>query len=40
MDVYHRYRLFKRKVGKKSVYYARFLDSDGNLVRTLSTGEA
>lgn len=39
MDVYHRYRLFKRKVGKKSVFYARFLDSDGNLLKTLATGK-
>jgi hypothetical protein len=39
MDVYHRYRLFKRKVGKKSAYYARFFDAEGNLVKTLATGE-
>lgn len=33
------YRLFKRKSGKKKVYYARILDSAGNVVKTVSTGE-
>jgi hypothetical protein len=33
------YRLFKRKSGKTKIYYARILDPEGNVVKTVSTGE-
>lgn len=33
------YRIVKRKLKKKSVYYARFFDSAGKLIKTLSTHE-
>lgn len=33
------YRLFKRKSGKKAVYYVRILDDAGNVVKTVSTGK-
>jgi len=34
------YRIFKRKTNKKKIYYVRFLDNNGRIVKTLSTGES
>ena len=36
----NRYRLFKRKLKKRKVYYARVLDPEGSLIKTVSTGES
>jgi hypothetical protein len=34
------FRVFKRQLKKKKVYYARFFDASGQLIETLSTGES